>query len=53
MCKLLLENGVEVNSTFGVKQTSALSWALRHRQLKIARLFMQYGASFHHLSLWG
>ncbi|KIX05877.1 uncharacterized protein Z518_03850 [Rhinocladiella mackenziei CBS 650.93] len=53
VCKLLLENGVDANSAFGEKQTSALSWALRHRQMKIARLFIQYGASFHHLSLWG
>ena len=53
VCKTLLENSVDVNSTFGRSQTSALSWALRCRQLKLVRLFMQYGGCMHHLSNQG
>jgi hypothetical protein len=51
--KLLLDCGMDANDVFGMKQTSPLAWALKMRFLDVARLLMERGASFHHLSLWG
>ena len=49
----LLCNGVNVNESFGRKQTSALAWALKHRYLDVVNALLRHGASFHHLSIHG
>jgi ankyrin repeat protein len=51
--RLLLDCEVDVNDVFGFKQTSPLAWALKVRALDVARLLVERGASFHHLSIWG
>jgi ankyrin repeat protein len=50
---LLLTCGADINDVFGLKQTSPLAWALKQRSLDVARLLVERGASFHHLSIWG
>jgi ankyrin repeat protein len=51
--ELLLDQGADFNSPFGVRQTSYLAWALKHRHLDIARLLVGRKASFHHLNTYG
>ena len=51
--ELLLNEGADYNSPFGVRQTSYLGWALKHRRIDIARLLVDRKASFHHLSTYG
>ncbi|KIX08693.1 uncharacterized protein Z518_03350 [Rhinocladiella mackenziei CBS 650.93] len=50
--ELLLNEGADVNEPFGKKQTSPLSWALKHRQIDVCRTLLKYGASFYHLSIY-
>jgi ankyrin repeat protein len=51
--ELLINWGADVNWPFGKYQTSPLAWALRHRQLEIARLLLSHGASLDHLTAYG
>ncbi|ETI25929.1 hypothetical protein G647_02706 [Cladophialophora carrionii CBS 160.54] len=53
ICKLLIDNGAKVDSTFGMYHTSTLSCALRHRNLEITRLLIAEGAQFDHTNAWG
>ncbi|EXJ57035.1 hypothetical protein A1O7_07379 [Cladophialophora yegresii CBS 114405] len=53
ICRLLIDNGAKVDSTFGMYHTSTLSCALRHRNLQIARLLIAEGAQFDHTNAWG
>lgn len=50
--ELLLNEGADPNEPFGKKQTSPLSWALKHRQIEVCRTLLGYGASFYHLSIY-
>ncbi|KIX94429.1 uncharacterized protein Z520_09815 [Fonsecaea multimorphosa CBS 102226] len=49
--KLLLAQAALVDRAFGVKQTSPLCWALKHRQLEICRTLLSYGASLDYSTL--
>jgi ankyrin repeat protein len=51
--KLLIQQGADVNWTFGLYQTSPLAWALAQRKIEIARLLVSHGASFDHVSAFG
>lgn len=49
----LLQNGIDVNDTYGRSDTSPLATALEFRHLHIARLLIQAGADFHHKNSYG
>ncbi|KIW23490.1 uncharacterized protein PV07_11683 [Cladophialophora immunda] len=53
ICEELLDHGARIDSTFGEYQTSALSWALKLRDLDIARLLLSKGATLEHVSAFG
>ncbi|KAK1466229.1 hypothetical protein CCUS01_01078 [Colletotrichum cuscutae] len=53
LVKFLLDNGVNVNTTFGHFQTSALQWALNEKQFEVAELLVSRGAHVNHVSLRG
>ena len=48
--KELLENGADINAAVGVLQTTPLQWAIWHKQLDVARLLLESGASQDHIN---
>ncbi|KAF0319270.1 ankyrin unc44, partial [Colletotrichum asianum] len=51
--EFLLDNGVNVNMTFGEHQTSPLQWAIRQKKLDIAETLVSRGADVNHVSMQG
>ncbi|KAF5496651.1 Palmitoyltransferase AKR1 [Colletotrichum fructicola] len=51
--EFLLDNGINVNTTFGEKQTSPLQWAIRLRKLDIVERLVSRGADVNHISMNG
>ncbi|KAJ9662438.1 hypothetical protein H2198_001327 [Neophaeococcomyces mojaviensis] len=46
----LLDNGVDVDDTFGSRQTSPIAWALHQRDIDITRLLIDRGAATEQIS---
>lgn len=51
--RFLLEQGADINETFGRYQTSPLAWALGSTNLEIARICLEYDANLLHISAKG
>lgn len=49
----LLDNGAEVDGTFGLMQTSPLQWSVWLQQLDVTRLLLSRGASQDHINSLG
>ncbi|RTE69528.1 hypothetical protein BHE90_016087 [Fusarium euwallaceae] len=53
MVQFLCHNGADVNTTFGMFETSPLEWAFKNRQVDIARFFLRQGARLDYLCFRG
>jgi ankyrin repeat protein len=49
----LLNNGADIDGTFGLMQTSPLQWAVWNQQLDVVRLLLRHGASQDHINTIG